>query len=78
MDKEKLRKEMKKRGIALLELISDELFLCEICCDVDRLGRLVTLFQYHTNHELMKDFRDRGLDKELLELAKKAGKMGEN
>ena len=76
MNKEKIRVEIKKRADKLLVSIKEELFLCTVCADVDRLGRLVTLIHYHTSYELMKSFRDKGLDKEITELADKAEKIG--
>ena len=76
MDKEKIRKELKRQSDELLESIKEELFLCQISADVDRLGRLVTLFYYHTSFELMKGLRDAGLNKEITELADKAGRKG--
>ena len=76
MNKEKMREEIRKRANELLESIKEELFLCQISADVDRLGRLVTLVHYHTSYELMKSFRDKGLNKEITELADKAGKIG--
>jgi len=68
-----LRKEIEQRINELHQSFNDELLNIRITDDVKRLGRLVTLFHYHTNYELMKALNDAGLQKELAELAKKAG-----
>jgi len=73
MEKDEKRKEIQKRSDKLLVSIKDELLNCRILADVDRLGRLVTLFHYHTSYELMKMLRDKGMDSEISELAIKAG-----
>lgn len=51
----------------------DELANIRVTADVKRLGRLVTLFDYHTTYELMKAYIDAGLQNELSELTEKAG-----
>ena len=73
MKKDEKRKEIQKRSDKLLSSIKDELLNCRILADVDRLGRLVTLFHYHTSYELMKMLRDKGMDSEISKLAIKAG-----
>jgi glutamate-1-semialdehyde aminotransferase len=73
MNKKKLRKEIDQRANELRQSFNDELANIRITADVERLGRLVTLFHYHTTYELMKAYNDAGLQKELTELAKKAG-----
>ena len=74
MEKDEKRKEIQKRSDKLLSSIKDELLNCRILADVDRLGRLVTLFHYHTSYELMKMLRDKDMDSEISKLAIKAGK----
>ena len=73
MKKDEKRKEIQKRADKLLSSIKDELLNCRILADVDRLGRLVTLFHYHTSYELMKMLRDKGMDSDISKLAIKAG-----
>lgn len=75
MDKEETRKELRKRADELLESIKDELYLCVICLDVDRLGRLIELYAHHPSYELLKALRDKGFSEEITKLAKKAGEV---
>lgn len=73
MNKEEIRKEIEERANEFRKSFNDELLHCRITADLDRLGRLITLFHYHIDYELMKAYNDAGLQKELRELADKAG-----
>lgn len=72
---EEIQKAIRERGDELLESIKEEIFLCEISSDLDRFGRLVSLYHHHSSFELLKALRDKGLDKEISELADKAGRL---
>ena len=68
MNKKELRKEIDERINELRQSINDEFANIRITANVERLGRLVTLFHYHTTYELMKAYNDAGLQDELTEL----------
>lgn len=75
MVSQKIQEAIHKGGAELLVSVSEEIFLCELSSDLDRFDRLLHLFTAHLNYEFIKGLRDKGLDKEIGELADKAGKL---
>jgi hypothetical protein len=73
-DKKALQKCIRKCGDELLQVLKEEIFLCEITCDVDRFERLEMAIGHHTAYELLHNLREAGLGKDITALADKAGK----
>jgi len=75
-DKEYIRKNIRRMGDDIIQTLREEIFLCEITCNLDRFGRLVTIIKHHTAYELLESLVDAGLRKDITKLADKAGRIG--
>ena len=73
-DKKIVQKAIRESGNQLIQILKEEIFLCEITGDLERFGNLVFLLNHHTAYELMKSLKDAGLSKDITRLADKAGK----
>jgi len=71
----KNQKAFKQATDEFLESIKEEISVCLILSDFDRFGRLVTQVKIHLDSELLDALRNKGLEKEIEDLADKAGRI---
>lgn len=72
-EKKLLQEAIRKCGDELIQCVKEEIFLCEISVDDERLRRLMHLFNAHINYEFIRSLREAGLAKDITKLADKAG-----
>jgi hypothetical protein len=74
-EEKKLKEAIRTAGNILVAIVKEEIFLCEISLDDERLSRLMHLLSAHINYEFLKEIHDAGLDRDITELADKAGNI---
>lgn len=71
----KERKAFKETANRVLEAVDEIVDHCLLTGDVDELGRLVTQIDILLGYEVLKVLRDKGFNKEIMELCDKAGRL---
>jgi len=77
-DKKMVRKAIRESGKKLLQILKEELLVCELTRNLDRVNRLLSVIHHHTAYEVMQSLQDAGLEKEITALADKAGQILKN
>lgn len=75
MDKDEIRKELRRTGEEFLKSMRDEVDSCVLLCDVERLGGLVSIVNMYLGYRVIHDLREKGLKKEIRKLCEKAGRL---